>query len=661
MKTINSILLFLFITNSVYLFSQKNPTKLDKYAWNENPVFHNLPEEEMKDSEIVLKQNTELEFFYDELGGLNQYKLFHNIIKVNSNDAIESNNKIYIPISEGTEVIQEKARVISGTGKVKELDKSDIKESKDEETNKNYRYFAIDGIELGSEIEYYYVLKTTPAYTGNSKYLQSGILKKNVSFTITSPKNLFFVSKSYGGLPDLKADTNEHGQNTLSIFLDSIPGVDEEPFAAYTSNLMRVVYKLDKNSYQNKSNVINYGLVSEVIYDQMYNELSKTELKAAKSILKNINIEKNDSEEQKIRKIENYLKKNFTVIESFMQGLNNLDFIKTNKFCNEAGMVKMFATLFTLIDLEHQLVLTCDRFEDTFDKNFEAYLFLDEYLIYIPSLKVHISPTDVFSRFNYIPSELTYTDALYIIPVELGDFKSGAGKIKFIEPLPSKATYNNMFINADFSDDIQEINISVKTQAHGYYASTTQNIYDYMDDEQEKEMDESLLDFITKEVEVKEVKVENKGTENFGIKPLTTSATFTSSSFIENAGPKFLFKIGEMIGPQQEMYDEKERKFRVENDFNRSYHREITFNIPNGYKIVNLDDLKMDIFHTSNNKRTMAFTSNYEILSDGKIKVVVDEYYNQITYPIEQYEEYRKVINAAADFNKKILFIEKAN
>ncbi len=661
MKTRNLINIFLFTLITTQLFSQKVPTKLDKYTWDEKPTFHNLTEEEMKDSEVVLKQNYELEFFYDDLGSLNEYKLFHNIIKVNSNDAIEANNKIYIPINEGTEVIQERARVISSNGKVKELDKSDIKESKDEETNKNYRYFAIDGIELGNEIEFYYVLKISPSYTGNSNYLQSDILKKNVSFCITSPKNLFFTSVSYNGLPDLKADTNEYGQNTLSVLLDSIPGVDDEPFAAYKSNLMRVVYKLDRNSFQNKSNVINYGLVSELIYDQMYNQVTKAELKAAKSVLKDVKLEKDDSDEQKVRKIENHLKKTFTVIKSSIQGLNNLDFIKTNKFCSEAGMVKMYAALFTLINLEHQLVLTCDRFEDTFDKKIEAYLFLDEYLIYLPELKVHISPTDLFSRYNYIPSELTYTDALYIIPVELGDFKSGAGKIKFIEPLPHSATYSNMYITADFSDDIQDMNISIETRAHGYYASSTQNIYDYMDEDQEKELDESLLDFITKDVEVKDVKVENKGAVNFGLNPLTASASFTSQSFIENAGPKFLFKIGEMIGPQQEMYSDKDRKFRVENDFNRSYHREIVFSIPSGYKIVNLDDLKMDVFHIDNNERTMAFTSKYEVLKDGKIKVIIDEYYKQITYPIEQYEEYRSVINAAADFNKKILFIEKQN
>ena len=67
---------------------------------------------------------------------------------------------------------------------------------------------------------------------------------------------------------------------------------------------------------------------------------------------------------------------------------------------------------------------------------------------------------------------------------------------------------------------------------------------------------------------------------------------------------------------------------------------------------------RMHVFHEADGKRTMAFTSRYE-LKDGVITVKVDEYYNQIAYPLEEFEMYRSVINAAADFNKIVLILVK--
>ena len=53
----------------------------------------------------------------------------------------------------------------------------------------------------------------------------------------------------------------------------------------------------------------------------------------------------------------------------------------------------------------------------------------------------------------------------------------------------------------------------------------------------------------------------------------------------------------------------------------------------------------------------MVFRSSYE-QKDGKITVTIVEYYKVIDVPIAEYNEYKKVINAAADFNKITLVFE---
>ena len=107
-----------------------------------------------------------------------------------------------------------------------------------------------------------------------------------------------------------------------------------------------------------------------------------------------------------------------------------------------------------------------------------------------------------------------------------------------------------------------------------------------------------------------------------------------------------------------EMYQEEERKFPVEQSFNRFYHRIIEFEVPKGYKVSNLESLKFDIVYEEDGEKVMAFESDYT-LEGNLLKVVCDEYYTQNILPVELFEEYRKVINAAADFNKVVLYLEK--
>ena len=55
---------------------------------------------------------------------------------------------------------------------------------------------------------------------------------------------------------------------------------------------------------------------------------------------------------------------------------------------------------------------------------------------------------------------------------------------------------------------------------------------------------------------------------------------------------------------------------------------------------------------------TAAFTSDYKIDGD-KLTVNINEVYNRMHFPISDYENFRKVINASADFNKVTLLMQK--
>lgn len=128
------------------------------YQWEASPKLHQLSESDQQIPELVVKESHILEFVLDKNNFL-CYKLLHKIIKVNSDEAIERNNRIYLPLAASAKIIVNQARVINLKGEVKELKNEDIKEGINEETKTTYRYFALEGVDKGSEIEYMMIVE----------------------------------------------------------------------------------------------------------------------------------------------------------------------------------------------------------------------------------------------------------------------------------------------------------------------------------------------------------------------------------------------------------------------------------------------------------------------------------------------------------------------
>ncbi|MBK7243781.1 MAG: hypothetical protein IPH98_07965 [Saprospiraceae bacterium] len=71
-------------------------TELKSYKFNDNII--EIPEEYKNENEVILERNIKIEYFVTKKKVL-QYYLVHEKIFINSDDAIERNNKVYIPFS----------------------------------------------------------------------------------------------------------------------------------------------------------------------------------------------------------------------------------------------------------------------------------------------------------------------------------------------------------------------------------------------------------------------------------------------------------------------------------------------------------------------------------------------------------------------------------
>jgi len=292
------------------------------------------------------------------------------------------------------------------------------------------------------------------------------------------------------------------------------------------------------------------------------------------------------------------------------------------------------------------------------DPEFEAESFLTDILLYFPKTDAYIDPMTVESRYGFPSGYLTDNYGLFIKEVKLGNNKSGVGKIKYIEPVGEDKTYDRMVVDVSFDPEDPSIsNIKLDREMHGYYAMFVQPFIHLAKTEDKDELVESFAKNIVEEIEVNDKKMMNDDPQLFGIKPFHIVVDFTTEALTEKAGKKYLFKMGDVIGEQIQMYQEKERVLPVEEQFKRSYFRTINVTIPQGYRIANLEDINIKNLYEKDGKELFSFHSYYT-LKGNKLKVTADEHYRQNLVTTDIYEKYRTVINSAADFNKITLVFE---
>jgi len=265
---------------------------------------------------------------------------------------------------------------------------------------------------------------------------------------------------------------------------------------------------------------------------------------------------------------------------------------------------------------------------------------------------------DKFETMGYLAPEFTFNNGLFIEELSVSGMKAGIGRVDPIPFLTSEKTVDLLKLEIDLTDGFDDVLYKLHKEMTGYYAAATQPYYTLLDDENLKDMNESHVKYLGENIEVKTVTAQNTEWGDFGKKPLIVDAEFTSDEFFEKAGNKYLFKVGLLIGPQMELYAEEERTLPVEQDFCRKYQRYISFTLPEGYSVGNLNDAFISKKYTIEGKELMAFVSAAKQVGNT-ITIEITEYYDELAVPVSEYEMYRQVINAAADFNKVVLVLEK--
>ncbi|WP_281298772.1 DUF3857 domain-containing protein [Flavobacterium limnophilum] len=639
---------------SSLFFAQEYSFK--NYDWNEKETKVDIPVQYKNEKEVILERTTKIEIVVSGKTA-KQYHLLHEKIFINSDDAIERNNKIYIPFSLDESVLVNKARVILKNGSVIHLDKKDIKEDVDQEKGMKYNYFAVNGLEKGAVIEKLYVLEENPEFTGQTIKMQDEYPIGSLNFELIYPSYLVFKTKSYNGLSEPVLDDKKIPNTAiLAVTEKNIPALDnDENYSNWNLQLKLFRYKLDENLMNGGRNLNNFKEFSTNLYERLNPELDKKVQKTLDDFCKTIP-KSNDLQEQ-IWNIENKIKKTINY-DRYIDTKETVANVIETKQANQTDILKIYLAVFKNFNIENNMVFTSNRYKIPFDKDFESFENLNELLFYFPSIKKYLTPTEIEYRIPLFPMTIANNNGLFIKEKTFAGVKMGIGEINFIEIPGNDISHDIMNITVDFTNDVENPLITSNLTFGGYSGLNFQPIKDFASAEQYKAFLKNVAENYTVETEYKTLTTENDGTDFIGKKPFVLNVTYEGKDLTKKAGENYLFSVGETIGKQMEFYQENKRTLPVEIDYPHFYTRNIKILLPKGATVKNLDKFVMDFKTQINGKTEAAFISKYTQKGD-EILVENTEFYNIINYPLNKFDDYKAVINAAADFNKIVIIVTK--
>jgi len=648
MKTFLTIV-FLFSFFSVELIAQHGH---EHYDWPEQVTISSISEDEMSYPAVIIKDYKIVDFRL-EGSSAKTYTTVHKVVHINTDAGIEKHNKVYIPMQANSKVLSLKVRSINSQGKVTLIQSDNIKELENVEGFKNVKIFAIEGLEVGGEAEYIYTVISDFNVFGK-KVFQQDIPVKKAEIKILHPSKWIMTVRSYNGLPAAKKKTVNVNQTLIHLEAEEIQAFEKEEFAYEDPLLMRFEYKLSDNGY--KSNLFTWKHLSERLVSNL---TASNGSRAGNKLTKDIGDDL--SKEDQIRALENKIKSSIRLVKGSNEVLSDPVAIIKSGAANSRGLAKLYIYSLLTLGIENELVYGCNRNDGSLDKTFATPSEITDLLIYFPQFDKYLSPESYHMRYGVPHIGLTDTEALFIIYTrEYTLLKSSAHYFNTIKGLGPELNHQGKIVSLDFSENLSLPLVRLESYSQGYESFTSRSAYHYSN----KSGQEDYIKFLTisafENYDIKSMEVEGDDItlSAFPEEYFRVKMSYTTPELVERAGNEYLVSIGKVIGKQSELYQEKERQHDIAFSSIKNYHHEITINVPKGYTLEGLENIRINHNVRLKDKDVMYFSSDY-IQTDSSLTITVDEVYSVLHLPKYKYPDFRNVINSAANFNKLTLVLKK--
>lgn len=604
-------------------------------------------------SSLIWKR-TYIEYTFGQGIMSQKHILLHTLRQINDVRAVEEFNKIYIPFYGLMSTARIDARVIVDGKVVFTGDNTNT--SVVEEESMSYRLMALEGVKEGCLIESIVVLPLNFDIVGSTD-LQDDVPALENLVCLVMPESLKLKYKVYNATIPV-VENVEDGRRIIYALLQNSAAIQDEEYCHIDARVIRLDHTLDKIEGTNYAGE-NWSDRAISYFDDNWSGYEKSK-SGIKKFIKQQKFDALSTEQEKIFAVEDFLKRNIG-IDGGASTPDDVSAVLKSKVANSFAFSQLMFLTFYELGIPVEFVVTCERSSRKFDKDFPSDFYFTNMMFYFPNTKQYLDPASTTLRSPIFSSEYLGQDAVRIKLVDLSGAISGVSSIKSIPANPYESSVMKERFNVRFSDDKQS---TVEDYFKSYSGFAEMGIRGLCYFSTEEERTEFLENFIKGNFD--NSKVENIKAANFDLSnqkeynaPLELTATITGPDLLEFAGEKILLKIGEVIGQQSELYNTKPRQMGIDIETAHYYDRVITVEIPDGYKLEGLDALVKDTHvKDSNDKDQAYFTSNYKI-EGNKLIITITESYNSLEIPISGYEDFAKVVNAAADFNKITLVLSK--
>lgn len=660
------------------LYLTQNPIWVE---WADSIKIHPVPPEHASQPALIMLNEVKIDYRV-EGKDIVKHTTRHGIIKVFDDNGIARYSVLRFPLSKGAKVPTIKARSICPSGTVWNFNYEKLRYGF--EDGKYTLYVPIEGLDENSEIEYLVKEVSANDHFGTEEF-QFDVPVSKTRFMLSFRKDMVVEGKSFNGFPDLKY-TQEKTRNVYKVEIDDIPALLPEKLSYYDRYKMQFNYRVSyytPNEGLEKIKLNTYDNLARKIYDDNFN-ISEKERKAVNGFLHELGVHAHDDDEINIRKIELGIKKNITLypyvdyiehrentgvtkqrsMSVYAAGYEDprevLDTVLSKKAATYKGYIRLFAACLSQLGIRHEIGRAWDRSEYQNYTSFESWQGLNHTLIYFPKQKKFLAPTEVFLRYPVVPSELAGSKGVFCAMPNKGELTGPMHKVRRITPLAATESRNDISASVVFNKNMDaKANIS-----HAWYGYPSVDIRTHLPFVRPENMQKyvaEMFDFVDNPADVTNYTFSNDDVNNYNTnKPLTLTATVDASGIVNKAGSRYLIKAGALINNQLDDYENNPRLTSVDLEYPHSNTHTITINIPKGYKIVNPEAARISADYLNGDVETViSFYSDYKLVKDSrngdKLVITVNEMYKQVHFSLLEYQRFRKVWNAAADFNNVTL------
>ncbi len=614
--------------------------------WVKNPIFNEIENEDLQKDAIALFENSSIEMKYS-YGSYNNYIHKHSLISVHSDKGVQQHNKLYIPIRDTTSLINFKARVIQPDGSVQNFNRKNIKLLSNLKEKGNYSIFALEGVQVNSQIEYLYTIRESARSNGYLVFQKDYLIKES-KISISLPTHIHLKYKFYNSSNEFKENI-ESKVNKYQTLIKDIPAMIDEKVSASRANRQKIAYTFYQNSISESQLWENLSKGLQTRFLQFDVKLYSKYIKKFASNYPNF---ENLSKPDQINTICKYIYSNFQINNNPNTSEKLKQILKFQQ-ANDMGIVKVYSLLFQYYNINFNLNLTSDRFRHRFDKDFYSNYNLEQILFYFPSEGKYVNPNFKNSYLGFPPFEYIGNQTLIV--------NSYGYRFKEIQSPLSIETMTIRKFDINVNDEENALVVLCEQQLTGYKGHVYRSAFNNhskmnkLDEYKNNMCLSGIEDAVIDDFTVGNTDLESK-TEN---KPFLTNWSYSSPELINSVNGDLYLSIGKVIGTQMEFYQEEERVNDIEIRYPNKYDYDFKVNIPDGYYVANIDDFNFNKSLNVEDHIICQFVSKGIINAEGDLLIKVNEDYNSIRINVDNYPLYKDVINSAYDFFEKILVLKK--